>query len=450
MDPDLFDLLILGGGITGTAEFFVSAKYTNMKRIGLIEKYDGVGQVASHPENNSQTLHFGDIETNYTLDKALRVKDAASLMLNYVLDNPAPGLYNLTNKMVLAVGADEVAEMRERFEIFKEHFPALRLVEADELAQVEPAVMIGRDTKQPVVALVSSDGYAINYQLLSESFLQSALDSGKEIRTFFDTKVKAITRQEDGTFVIDTGDQQLHTKSVLVAAGPYSMLFAQAMGYVPELAFLPVAGSFYFADRHFLNGKVYTVQIPELPFAAVHGDPDVAVPGQTRFGPTAKAVPLLERHRYNTFWPYVRTPVRRLAGILTVIGILRTLVIAKFIIKNFLFDWPLIGKWLFLRQVRKVIPTLRWGDIKLGKGLGGLRPQIIDIKSRAMQLGESTIVEDRIIFNTTPSPGATVALKNAENDVRTIIEHLGEGYEFDQAAFNHDLRPTSTEEGFRA
>ena len=33
---------------------------------------------------NSQTLHFGDIETNYTYDKATKVKRTADMMKNYL------------------------------------------------------------------------------------------------------------------------------------------------------------------------------------------------------------------------------------------------------------------------------------------------------------------------------------------------------------------------------
>jgi malate dehydrogenase (quinone) len=445
-----YDVVIIGGGVTGTAVLHVLSRYTNIQRIALVEKYGQVAQVNSHPRNNSQTLHFGDIETNYTLEHALPVQDAAHLMMNYVRENPAPGLHQLSHKMVLAVGDEEVATMRARYAEFLPHYPSLELLEAADLAVQEPAVMAGRDPGQPVVALLSRNGYAINYQLLSESFLRNALGSGREIDTFFDTEVHDITRQDDGSFAVRTGPHHLLAKAVVVAAGPYSMLFAQAMGYVPELAFLPVAGSFYFTDLKLLNGKVYTVQTPELPFAAVHGDPDVAMAGVTRIGPTAKVIPLLERHRYDTMMPYLRTPIRHLAGLLTLLSIARSWVVTRFIVKNFFYDWPLIGKWLYLRQMRKIIPNLGWRQVKLGKGMGGLRPQIVDTKKHTMLMGDSTIIEPGIIFNTTPSPGASVALRNAEKDVRAIIDYLGEGYVFDQAAFNDELRPTPTKGAVKA
>jgi len=67
---DIYDVLIVGGGVSGAALFYVLSKYTNIPRIALLEKYNEVAQVNSKASNNSQTLHTGDIETNYSFKKA--------------------------------------------------------------------------------------------------------------------------------------------------------------------------------------------------------------------------------------------------------------------------------------------------------------------------------------------------------------------------------------------
>jgi malate dehydrogenase (quinone) len=59
-----YDVVIIGGGASGTALLYTLAKYTNIPHIALIEKYDRPGQVNSKASNNSQTLHVGDIETS--------------------------------------------------------------------------------------------------------------------------------------------------------------------------------------------------------------------------------------------------------------------------------------------------------------------------------------------------------------------------------------------------
>lgn len=442
-----FDMVIVGGGVTGTAVLYVASQFSNVQSIALIEKYSDVAQVNSSPKNNSQTLHFGDIETNYSLEHALPIKDAGELMANYVQQHPLRGLFQITSKMVLAVGEEEVASLKQRFEDFKGEYPGLELLDAARLAEIEPNVMTGRNPSEPVLAMLSHDGYAINYQALSKSFLHDAQETDKSVELFFDTHVDRIAKNDTGYTITMKNSQGEHTisaKAVVVASGPFSLLFAQSLGYGRNLGILPVAGSFYFS-RRVLCGKVYTMQIEGLPFAAVHGDPDVTVEDATRFGPTAKVVPLLERHKYSSMSGFMRRPIMTVAGLFTLCKIMSDLVVAKFIIRNFVYDFPLIGKALYLRQVRKVVPSMKWKDLRLGKGLGGLRPQVVDTKNRTMHMGESKIVGDHIIFNTTPSPGASIALKNAESDVRLTVASLGEDYAFDQAEFNRQFRPVHSQ-----
>ena len=78
------DILIVGGGVSGAALLYTLSKYTNVKNIGLIEKYSDFGLVNSASTMNSQTLHFGDIETNYTIEKAKKVKRSADMVMKYL------------------------------------------------------------------------------------------------------------------------------------------------------------------------------------------------------------------------------------------------------------------------------------------------------------------------------------------------------------------------------
>ena len=44
-------------------------------------------------------------------------------------------------------------------------------------------------------------------------------------------------------------------------------------------------------------------------------------------------------------------------------------------------------------------------------------------------LGEASITEEKgIIFNMTPSPGATSCLGNAERDIKKVCAHLGKTF----------------------
>ena len=434
-----YDVAIIGAGITGTSLLYVLSKYTSVKSIVLLEKYKQVAAVNSQSNNNSQTLHFGDIETNYSLEKAAKVKEAAQMVANYVESTgKGEGLFNKTAKMVLAVGDAEVKELEKRYDEFKTLFPKLQKIGREEIAQFEPNIVKGRNVDEKLLALCTEDGYAVDFGKLSESFVKHARAQGKEVEVLLDYRIQEIKKGRKGYKVVGNG-KVIEAATVVVCAGSHSLIFAHKMGYGKELGLLPVAGSFYIAQK-MLNGKVYTLQLKKLPFAAIHGDPDVNNPLETRFGPTAKVLPLLERHKYATVPDFIKTSIFTLDGIVSLVKIIADPTYFRYVLKNFGYDLPFIGKRLFLKEVQKIVPSATAKDLRLGKGIGGIRPQLVDTKHKMMNMGEAKIVGDNIIFNITPSPGASVCLKNAENDARKVVGFLGKGFKFDSKTFSEDLK----------
>lgn len=432
-----YDVLIIGGGIVGTALLYVLSRYTNIPKIALVEKHKEFAMVNSHCNNNSQTLHFGDIETNYSVEKARKVKEAAELVLAY-LKKYGEGMFVKGYKMVLGVGHEEIRELEVRYEEFKSLFPKLKKLSREGIAAIEPNLVNGRNPNEELLALYTEDGYAVNFKKLAESFIQKALEADKTIDIFMNTEVKSIKREEDG-YILDTDKNTLKADAVVVAAGPHSLVFAKSLGYGKELGILPVAGNFYCA-KNVLRGKVYMMQIKKMPFAAVHGDPDVNNPDETRFGPTIRVLPLLERHNYRTLIAFLKTSAWNIDGVLSLLKLMGDKDILKYIIKNILYDLPLVGKWFFLRiEVRKIVPSLTAREIKLGRGIGGIRPQVVNIKTKNLEMGEAEIVGDKIIFNITPSPGASVCLKNAENEAQKVVDFLGHKFRFDRKSLLRDL-----------
>lgn len=209
------------------------------------------------------------------------------------------------------------------------------------------------------------------------------------------------------------------------------------------MGILPMAGSFYRSTKHILNGKVYMVQNPKLPFAALHGDPDLLLGGLTRFGPTALILPKLERYKGGTYIDFWRT--LRLDHNITAIfyDLLKDSDIRNYILRNFLFEVPWLNKRLFVRDARKIVPSLQLEDIEYAPGFGGVRPQVLDKTKRKLMLGEASLdTGEGIVFNMTPSPGASSCLGNARRDVERICAHLDR--RFDAARFDAELTEGGT------
>ena len=437
------DVLIVGGGVCGTALLFVLARYSDLGHLTLVERYGQLAQVNSKATNNSQTIHCGDIETNYTLEKAVSVKRTADMIGHYaeLLDPEEAGRCVFrTPKMVLAVGERECTLLRRRFETFSPHFPAMEWLEREQIAEWEPAVALvnGKPRPEPIAAIgIRRSPTAVDYEALAESFVGQARTStdtsGRQLDLRLNTTVGRITPEGDDpaqprSFLVDLegpeGPLQLRARHVVVNAGAHSLLMAQQLGFGLQYSCLPVAGSFYFTPD-LLRGKVYTVQNDKLPFAAIHGDPDVRAPGKTRFGPTALLLPLLERYRPASFWEFLRV-LRLDWSVLAVFWqLFGVATIRNYILRNLLFEVPWLRRRLFLADARKIVPGMQLSDLRFAEGYGGVRPQLIDKHNRRLMLGEVSIPAlPGLVFNVTPSPGGTCCLGNACRDMEGIERRL--------------------------
>lgn len=435
-----YDVVIIGGGVAGAALLYSLATFTDLKRVALLEKYPSVASVNSKATNNSQTIHCGDIETNYSLEKALKVRRSAQMLVRYAEQLPSAAreriIYRFP-KMVLGVGAQECEFLRQRYDTFKSHFTGMQLLDKPQIAEVEPNVVKvnGQDRPEELVAIAIPNEYtAINYGLLAESFVEQAQAvSGKTVDLKLSYPVDAIEPQ-GSLYKIVTPHGSIQARFVVVSAGGHSLLFAHRLGIGLEYSCLPIAGNFYFTPE-LLNGKVYTVQNDKLPFAAIHGDPDVTMPGKTRFGPTALPLPVLERGNLQTMIDYLEVLKLDRTVIEVMWDLFKVSDIRNYIFKNMAFEVPVVNRRLFLKDARKIIPSLQLEDLQFAHGVGGVRPQLIDRTQRKLILGQADIDPGNgLCFNITPSPGATTCLGNAEQDVLRIQNYLG--CAFDRSWFN--------------
>lgn len=439
-----YEVVIVGAGISGAALAYELARYTDIKSIGIIEKYEDVATLNSSGTSNSQTIHVGDIETNYTLEKAAVTKRTAKMVEKYCLQ------YHYQNeiifshqKMALGVGEKEVEFLLHRFEEFSKLFPYLEVWDKQRLKELEPRVVLdanGNERPENIVGIGAKEQWTtVDFGKMAKSLIENAKQQeGKTVEVFFNSQVKSIEKNGDEGHIVHTQEEEFHADFVVVDAGAHSLFLAHQMGYGHNLGCLPMAGSFYMTNERMLNGKVYMIQNPKLPFAALHGDPDVLADQNTRFGPTALVLPKLERYKSGTYMDFWKT-LRLDKNILIALWkLLKEKDIRQYIFRNFLFEVPILNKYLFLKDARKIVPSLQLDEFRYAQGFGGVRPQVLNKDEQKLMLGEASIDPGTgILFNMTPSPGATSCLGNAERDLRTIVKYLGKS--FNEELFNDEL-----------
>ena len=441
-----YEVVVIGGGITGAALLYELARYTDIKNIALVEKYEGTATLNSKGTANSQTIHCGDIETNYTFEKAKKVKRTADMVVKYGLQYGYQNKFMFANqKMVMGVGEREVDIIKERFEIFKELYPYLELFDKEKLKEIEPKIVFdenGNERPENIISMgVQKEVYTtINYGAMAISLTENAKkQENKTCDVFLNTEVLGITHIGDKFFLRTRNNMAISANFVVVDAGAHSLWLAHRMGYGKNMGCLSMAGSFYLTKQHLLNGKVYMVQNPKLPFAALHGDPDILADGCTRFGPTALALPKLERYKGLKSVPeYFQTLNFSKEVVQILWDLIKDSDIRNYVFRNYLFEIPEIGKKLFVEDAKKIVPSLKTEDIYYAKGFGGVRPQVLNRTEKKLMLGEASIdTEKGIIFNMTPSPGATSCLGNAEQDVKKVCAFLNKT--FDEQKFTAEL-----------
>ncbi len=448
MNNKHYEVIVVGGGISGAALFFELAKYSNANKICLLEKYEDLATLNSKGSSNSQTIHVGDIETNYTLEKAKITKRTAKMVEKFCLQ------YDLQDKimfkhqkMALGVGKDEVEFITKRYHEFKELFPYLELWDKEKLKELEPKVVY-KDKEQtierpePIIAMGANCQYTtVDFGAMTKELIKAAQSANEEKTTdvYFNSEVEDIEKVDD-IFKLTLTNGDVYTADfVVVNAGAHSLYLAHKMGYGQNMGSLSVAGSFYITNEKYLNGKVYMVQNDKLPFAALHGDPDILEGEKTRFGPTALALVLLERyHGWKTLPQAIKTMAIDGSILKIMWDLFKDKDIGQYIFKNFLFETPIINKYLFVRDAQKIVPSLSVDDLKYAKGFGGVRPQVLNKDEKKLMLGEASVNPGTgIIFNMTPSPGATSCLGNAQRDIKIVCDYLK--LEFDEERFLADF-----------
>lgn len=435
------DCAVVGGGISGASLAYVLCRYTSVARVAVFEAAPMCGSGNSHPDQMSQTLHFGEIEEWYTPAEAVRVRDAAAVTIAYLERHPDPHVWRRVPQMLLAVGEDDVRALEERHLALRDAFPELRVLRRHEIAAREPAVVHGRAPHERIAALAGDLGYMVDFQALARQLLRDARGGSVQLATYSGTRVLAIARERDA-FTLTTTSGVVVARAVAVASGGFGLVFAHANGLAASYAILPVAGRFAIVDRPLLRGKVYTMQRRGVPFTQPHGDPDIHHAGVTRFGPTAIAVPCLDWHNPRTVVDWLRATPHLARTLVAFAAIFLRPTLLRYALWSAVTLLPWVGRSLFARACRRIVPTLTAADCSFARPIGGTRPQLVDIDARAFAPAGTRIAEDGMLVVVAPSPGASTALAAAADDAAYLCNHLGARFDRERFALDHTRAPT--------
>ena len=236
MNDKIYDILIIGGGVVGTAVARELSKYD--LSIALFEKETDVASGTS--KANSGIIHAGYNASKDTLKGRLNIKS------NPMFDQIASDLKVPFNRIgSLVVGHSQ--EDKEKLILEKEKSMAqtdidLRIIEKDELREKEPDL-----AENAIVALYAPDAGIISPYKLTIAQAENAANNGVDI--FLETKVEEVLHENDYIKGIKTNQGRYHGSIVINAAGLYADKIAATVGENYEI--VPRKGEYNLFDKKF-------------------------------------------------------------------------------------------------------------------------------------------------------------------------------------------------------
>lgn len=380
---------IVGGGIVGLA---LAQRLTDSGHaVTLLEKE---GRWAAHQTgHNSGVIHAGPYYKPGSL-KATMCLAGNKSMTAFAREHGVP--FEACGKLIVATSESEVGRLDALAARASANGVSCRLIDMDEAREKEPHL-------NGVKALHVKDTGIIDYTAVSMKLAELAQQGGAELIT--GAKVRGI-HDENGRVRVDHERGTVRADVLVNAAGLHSDAIARLAGLTPEVRIIPFRGEYYeLAEdrRGLVNGLIYPVPDPEMPFLGVHLTR--MIDGSVHAGPNA--VLALAREGYN--WTTVSP--RDLMGTLTFPGFLRFA--SRHIPMGVEEMLRSFSKRRFARDLARLVPSIEEKDIV--KAEAGVRAQAF---GRNGKLIDDFVIErkaNQIHVLNAPSPAATSSLEIARH-----------------------------------
>ena len=387
MSPQNYDIAVIGGGIIGLATAMRLTQELPRTKLVVLEKES---EVAKHQTgHNSGVIHAGI----YYAPGSQKANFCATggAMLREFCDRHGIE-YEMCGKVIVATDESELPGLEElRRRGTANGAEGLEIVDRGRLRELEPHAA-------GIKAIHSPNTGVIDFTKVSQAYATEMRESGGDL--LVNSRVRAITRR-DGRLHLETASGDVSARYVINCAGLHADVIGRMMGVDIGVRIIPFRGE-YFTIRpersYLVNGLIYPVPDPSLPFLGVHFTKRIG--GSVEAGPNAVLAFAREGYRRTSF------NLADTLGAITFPGFWRmSLTYWK---TGFHEEIRSIVKAVFVRSLQTLVPELRMDD--LHKPGAGVRAQAVDRKGRLLQDFSIVQTKDAIHVLNTPSPGATSSL----------------------------------------
>ena len=387
MDGQKYDIAVIGGGIIGLATAMRFAEEYPRYRVVVLEKES---QVAQHQTgHNSGVIHAGIYYTPGS-QKANFCSSGAMLLRRFCDEHGIT--YRMCGKVIVALNESEVPRLEDLYERGTANgAEGLQLVGEERLKELEPHAA-------GIKAIFSPNTGVVDYNEVSRAYVSELRRHGGEL--FTQTEVLG-TRPSEGVLYLQTTKGDVPATTVVNCGGLHADRIARMLGADTGVRIIPFRGEYYSIRPErtdLVNGLIYPVPDPKLPFLGVHFTRRVS--GEVEAGPNAVLAFAREGYRKTDL------SLKDVAGALRFPGFWR--MSRTHWITGIKEQYRSLVKGAFVRSLQTLVPEVQAED--LGEPGAGVRAQAVDRKGRLLQDFSIAQSPNAIHVLNAPSPGATSSL----------------------------------------
>lgn len=390
---NVFDFVVIGGGIVGTATAYKLSLKFPKKSIALIEKEQTLG---SHQTGrNSGVIHSGIYYKPGSL-KAENCRVGREQLVKFSENHGIP--YRICGKIIVATNQHEVKILGQIFDNgIKNKTPGIKYIDAAEIQEKEPFVRGVKGVWVPSAGI-------IDYVAVVKKFMELVLHYNDGNRLFLGEKVIDLERTTKKVRIL-TDKQIITGNKVIVCGGLFSDRLAKMDGVKLDMQIVGFRGDYYELREHAthkVNNLIYPVPDPKYPFLGVHYTPMTG--GEVECGPNAVFTFKREGYAKTSF------NFKDSLQALSYKGTLR--LFAKNWVKGIEEYRRAFSKKLFVKELQRMMPSISEEDVIATRS--GVRAQAVGIQGQ--MIDDFKIIKNNGVTHVinAPSPAATACMAIAD------------------------------------
>jgi L-2-hydroxyglutarate oxidase len=386
----IWDVAVIGGGIVGMATAMaIKARYD--VELLVLEAEE---RLASHQTgHNSGVIHSGLYYRPGSL-KALNCVRGREAMYEFCAKYGIP--HERCGKLVVATSREEIPRLDELERRGRANgLVGLKRLKGGEIRDIEPHA-------SGIEALWVSETGIVDFVEVTHQVARIVMERGGEV--LLGHRVVGVN-ERSGELIIETTKGEFRARGLINCAGLQSDRVARMCGMAPTTKIVPFRGEYYELvpeKSYFLNGLIYPVPDPRLPFLGVHFTRTIH--GVREAGPNAVLALKREGYSKGSF------SLRDSAETFFYVGFWRLAV--RYWRTGLDELYRSFSKAAFVRALRKLMPEITPAD--LVPGASGVRAQALG--------RDGSLIDDFVIMEgpkmvhvlNAPSPAATASISIGE------------------------------------